>query len=168
MRLSPRQRKWSLILAELLVFLVLYLGLRAYMQRDMADGPAPPLAGTSLTGEPLSLEDYRGRPVLVHFWASWCSVCRLEQDGVQAVAADWPVLSVALQSGSAAEVRAYLQEHGLTWDTLNDPDGSLARRFGVYGVPASFIVDADGRIRFHERGYTSSWGLRARLWLAGR
>ena len=42
----------------------------------------------------------------------------------------------------------------------------MARRYGVGGVPASFILDADGRIAFHERGYTTQWGLRLRLWLA--
>lgn len=168
MRLSARQRKWLFILAEVLVFIGLYLGLRAYMQRDMAVGPAPPLAGVSLEGERVSLADYRGGPVLVHFWAEWCGVCRLEQDSVQAISQDWPVLSVALQSGTAAEVAAYLAEHGLTWKTLNDPDGRLATHFGVRGVPASFIVDRDGQIRFRERGYTTEWGLRARLWLASR
>lgn len=166
MSTSTRKRRWLWILAEILFFVAVYFALRAYMQRDMAGGPAPALEGRLLSGAPVSLEGYAGRPVLVHFWASWCGICRMEQDSVQAIAGDWPVLTVALQSGSDAEVRAYLREQGLHWDTLNDPDGVLAARFGVRGVPATFIVGPAGEIRFRERGYTTGWGLRARLWLA--
>lgn len=168
MQLTRRQRRWLLLLAELLFFAAVYFGLRAYMQRDMAGGEAPALEGRLLSGAPVRLADYAGRPVLLHFWASWCPVCRLEQASIQALARDWPVLTVALQSGDEAEVRAYLQAQGLQWDTLNDPDGRIAARFGVYGVPATFVIDPEGRIRFRERGYTTGWGLRARLWLADR
>ena len=104
--------------------------------------------------------------MLVHFWASWCRICALGQDAIKAIARDWPVITVAMQSGSAVDVRHHLQQAGLDFPVINDPDGRIARRFGVVAVPASFVVDARNHIAFRERGYTSEAGLRIRLWLA--
>ncbi len=166
-RLLHRARyRWRRGLLEALLLIGLYALLHAWLQRDMASGPVPPLAGTTLDGRAFDLRRYSGRPVLVHFWASWCRICALEQDGINAIARDWPVITVAMQSGSAADVRRHLQQAGLDFPVLNDPDGRIARRFGVVAVPASFVVDARNHIAFRERGYTSEAGLRFRLWLA--
>jgi len=73
---------------------------------------------------------------------------------------------VAMQSGSDDEVAQYMQKEALSFPVLNDPEGVLAAQWGVRGVPASFIVDTAGRIRFVEVGYTTGIGLRLRLWLA--
>jgi len=151
---------------ELLLIVGVFLALRAWLQQDMASGPVPPLAGTTLDGQSFDLRRYPERPVLVHFWATWCRICALEQDSIDAIARDWlardwPVITVAMQSGSAAEVQRHLQREGLDFPVINDPGGRLARRFGVQAVPASFVVDARDRIVFR-----SEAGLRFRLWLA--
>ncbi|MGD8644848.1 MAG: protein disulfide oxidoreductase [Chromatiales bacterium] len=164
---SLARRRWLLVL-QLVLFLAVFLGARAWTQRDMVAGEAPPIDTVLLDGRPVSLQAYRGRPVLVHFWATWCKVCRLEQAAIQAIAEDWPVLTIALQSGDAMTVQRYLSEHSLSWDTIADPDGALAARYGVRGVPSSFVVGPDGGIRYREVGFTTPWGLRARLWLAAR
>jgi len=104
----------------------------------------------------------------VYFWASWCGICKLEQGVINSIQKDWPVITVAMQSGKAADIQAYLQEHQLDWLVVPDPDGSLAQRYGVRGVPSSFILDKDGVIRFQEAGYTTTLGMRARLWAAQR
>ena len=153
-------------LVELLVIAGVFLVLRAWLQQDMANGPVPPLAGTTLEGRAFDLRRYPERPVLVHFWATWCRICALEQDSIDAIARDWPVITVAMQSGSAADVQRHLRQAGLDFPVINDPDGTLARRFGVQAVPATFIVDERNRIVFRERGFTSEAGLRFRLWLA--
>ena len=161
-----RTRKGLIIALELLLIAAVYLGVRAWMQRDMPSGPAPALAGLGVNGEIVRLADYRGAPVLLHFWASWCGICRLEEGSIQDIHQDWPVVTVAMQSGDAAEVRAHLQEQGLDWTAVLDEHGEIARRFGVRGVPTTFVIDGEGHIRFRESGYTTEWGLRARLWLA--
>lgn len=138
------------------------------MHRDLATGPAPAFQARLIGGDPVSLAAYRGQPVLLHFWATWCRVCRLEQGAIQAIDLDWPVLTVALRSGDVASVQRYLSEQGLSWETVVDEHGELARRFGVHGVPTSFVVGPEGDIRFREVGFTTEWGLRARLWLAAR
>lgn len=147
----------------LLVFVVI----RAYQQRDMPKGPAPSLVGSDLSGEPVSLADYRGKPVLLHFWATWCGVCKAEQHNIDALVRDLPVLSVASQSGDAAEVAAFVREHGIAPRVVVDEESALARRFGVRAFPATFVIDGNGAIRHVEVGYTTEIGLRLRMWLAG-
>jgi thiol-disulfide isomerase/thioredoxin len=149
------------------VVLLLILGIRAWQQSGTASGPAPVLAGELLDGKPVVLAAFAGQPVLVHFWATWCPICRAEQDSIDALARDLPVISVAMQSGSREEVVQFLRNEALSFPVLNDPDGSIAAQWGVRAVPASFIVDGAGQIRFLEIGYTTGVGLRLRLWLAG-
>lgn len=104
--------------------------------------------------------------MLVHFWASWCPVCRLEQDSIASIAGDRQVITVATTSGTAEEVAAYLAGEGLSMPVLLDEDGEIARRWGVSGVPATFIVNMAGDITHAGMGYSSEPGLRLRLWLA--
>jgi thiol-disulfide isomerase/thioredoxin len=103
--------------------------------------------------------------VLVHFWATWCPICRLEQDSIASIAADWPAITIATTSGSAEELSDYLREDGLTMPVLLDEHGEIARRWGVQGVPATFIVDGDNIIRHAGMGFATEIGLRLRLWL---
>ena len=160
-------RKWPRLLWQALALLGLVLALGFWQVRDLASGTAPPLSGVGLAGEALDLATLRGHPVLVHFWATWCPVCTLEDDAIAAVADDHPVLTVAMQSGSADAVAAHMRENGLAFPVINDPDGLLAARYGVRAVPTTFILDGTGGIRFREVGYTTGPGLRLRLWAAG-
>ena len=146
--------------------LAIILGVRFWQQQGVASGPAPLLAGVKLSGEPFVLAALNGQPVLVHFWATWCPVCRAEQDAIEALAKDYPTITVAMQSGEASAVAAHLNKEALSFPVLNDPDGAISAQWGVRAVPTSFVVDGAGRIRFVEVGYSTGLGLRARLWLA--
>ena len=148
------------------IALVILIGIRAYQRRHMPKDDAPPLAGTDLQGTAVSLADYRGKPVLLHFWATWCGVCKFEQHNIDALARDLPVLSVASQSGDADEVAAFVQENAITPRVVVDAESALARRFGVHAFPATFVIDGNGAIRHIEVGYSTELGLRARMWLA--
>ncbi len=162
-------RSW---LVQILVILAIFFGVQWWRARPMASGPAPDLAGTLLDGTPFSLAGLSavsdGKPVLVHFWATWCPTCRLGQDGIDAIARDHPVITVAMQSGDARDIRSYLDEQGLGFPVLPDPGGALSGAWGVPAVPASFVVDGAGGIRFATLGHTTEAGLRARLWAAAQ
>lgn len=159
------KKRWVKLLLEIGFFIILFLLLRAYMQKDMVSGPAPQIQAKTLAGQQFDLSA-ADKPILVHFWATWCGICKLEQGSIQSISADYPVITVAMQSGDDMEVQAYLDEHQLSFPVINDVAGDISASFGVYGVPASFIVNRDGEIVTAERGYTTGWGLRARLWLA--
>lgn len=164
---KPRRSKWRSIAIEVLLLIVVVTVIRLWQQRDMVSGAAPALQGVTLAGQHYMLPARPERPVLVHFWATWCPVCRAEQGSISAIARDAEVISVAMQSGKAEEVAAYVKEKGIDFPVLNDADGSISNAWGVHAVPASFIVAPDGQIHFVEVGYTTEVGIRLRLWWAG-
>jgi thiol-disulfide isomerase/thioredoxin len=160
-----RRRGWRYGI-QLVLLLAVFIAIRSWGQRDLVSGPVPDLQGQLLDGGNFSLASRPARPLLIHFWASWCPVCRLEENSIAALSRDHAVITIAMQSGSDAEVRAYLEAQGLRFPVINDPEGRLARRFGVRAVPSSFIIDARDRIVFRETGFTSGPGLRLRMWWA--
>lgn len=153
---------------NILLLAILVAGIRVWQQRNMVSGAAPALQGVTLAGQHYTLPAHPDKPVLVHFWATWCSICRLEQGSIDAIAhEDTNIITVAMQSGMPDEVARYLEENGVSFPVVNDPEGSISRTWGVHAVPASFIITPEGEIRFIEVGYTTEIGLRLRMWLAG-
>ena len=168
---DAKARSWRRRIAgwggQLIVLMVVLLAVEAFLTLDAVGMNAPPINAATLDGQRFSLQQFRGGPAVVHFWASWCPVCELEQGMVQGFAAELPLITVAMQSGSAEEVREYLRQQGVAYPVVNDERGWLSAQYGVKAVPASFVLDREGRVRFATRGYTTGWGLRVRLWLAG-
>ena len=163
-----RTSKWRVYAVNALILVVALVGVRTWQQRGIVSGEAPALQGMTLAGKIYKLPAKPEQPVLVHFWATWCPVCRLEQGSITALARDNPnVITVAMQSGKPEEVAAYMKEQGIAFPVVNDPRNRIAHVWGVKAVPASFIIGRDGQIRFIEVGYTTGIGLRLRLWLAG-
>jgi thiol-disulfide isomerase/thioredoxin len=161
-----RYPNWLILVVQILSLLGLYFVLRAWQYKGLIQGEAPPIAAQTLDGRYFSLNANHDSPLMLHFWATWCSICNLEHDSISGIAGDWPVMTVAMQSGGSDELNRYMAEHGLEWPVIVDQHGTLARRFGVKAVPTSFVIDANGDIRFSEIGYTTEIGLRARLWWA--
>lgn len=164
---------WRRHLGTLAMVAVALLGAHAWQTRHVPSGPAPDfsaLAVSTQDGAVLGLAQWRaahpGQPVALHFWAEWCAICKLEQHSVTRVASDWPVLTVAMQSGDVAAVRRTLAQRGLNWPTVIDADGALAARYGFRAVPAFVAIDPAGRISATSVGYTSEIGMRLRLWWA--
>ena len=164
---QQRRHFWRNFLIQIVLILSVYFAVQAWQGRHAPRGQAPLIVGQLLDGRQVKLEDYRGKPVLLHFWASWCSICRFEQGSIEAIAKDYPVITVASQSGDEAAVAAYVAEQGLSMPVLVDDEGEWGRSYGVRGFPSSYVIDAEGQIFDVEVGYSSEWGLRARLLLAG-
>lgn len=157
----------------LLWVLLIALAVNFWQARHVPKGPAPVRDASMLTPSGLSgasLQDWlarhRGEVVAVHFWASWCPICKASEDNVTRLMGRWPMVTVAMQSGDAHAVQRHLQKSGLQWPTAIDADGSLAQAWGVNAVPATVILDREGRIATASMGYTSTLGLWARLWWA--
>lgn len=158
-----RIKTWSINIG---MILIAYAGMQLWMSRATPDGVAPTIQGVTLDGQAFDLYAPRERPILVHFWATWCTICRIEQGGINDIAADHPIITIASQSGSLEQIAATVKERNITAPVLVDPGNNIANVYGIKAFPTSFIVDTRGNIVFREVGLTSEWGLRLRLWWA--
>ncbi|MDQ3871233.1 MAG: TlpA family protein disulfide reductase [Chloroflexota bacterium] len=118
---------------------------------QLLDRPAPDFSLSDLDGRPTRLADYRGRPVIVNFWASWCVPCRTEfelfRDARTAHGGErLEILGVIYQDSPEAARRFVAQRHA-AWPALVDPGGAVAAAYGVLGIPISFYLDRDGIVR---------------------
>ena len=130
---------------------------RAQLEREGAAGRiganAPDFEWIGADGKTVRLSTYRGKVVIVNFWATWCPPCREEMPALERVAASEPdvvVLEVDLME-PGEKARSFLDSLGL--DRLQlvlDTDGATTRRFGVLTLPSTFFVDRDGVIRHLE------------------
>ncbi len=164
----PSRRRFGLPV-EIWVFLIAFVALQL-QGREMQAGSMPPIAGQLADGRSVSLDgalsEAGGKPLLLYVWSSTCPICRAQEGTISGIAEDWPVLTLAMQSGNAEAVTKFMQEHGLTYPALVDARGEIAWSLGVRATPAWFVVDSRRAIRFSGMGYTTGWGLRARLWWA--
>lgn len=166
---SSRWRRW---LIEGLVFLAVFVAFQLWQVRDTPRGPAPQFAGQLLDGQAFDLANWHrqhpGEASLLYFWAEWCPVCKTTAGNVTAIAKDWPVTSIAVQSGPGEKVARLMQESGHDWPTVSDPRAAILKQYGLSGTPSFVVIDPAGEIRFVSVGYTSELGLRLRLWWASR
>lgn len=162
-----RESKAAGIAFQVVLVLAAVFAIRLYQTRDAVDGPAPGLSARTIAGQAADLAALRGEPVVVHFFATWCGVCKAEEHNIKAVAEDHQMIAVASQSGGIPAVAAYAEESGLTMPIVNDQVGNIATTWGVSAFPTTFVVDPDGQITSVEVGYTSELGLRGRIFLAG-
>jgi len=151
-----------------LILLAIFFGGQAWINRDMASGTAPAIQAETLAGDSFHLDQLKGKPAIVYFWASWCGICRTMESSISELSQEKPLISIAMQSGDKQEVLNYMGKKALQTPVINDPSGQLSANYGIKGVPAVFILDKDGSIRYATSGYSPTWAIRARLWLAGR
>ena len=117
----------------------------------VTDGPLepPPIAFTDEAGDERSLADYRGTPVAVHFWATWCFPCRAEMPTMDALQREFGdeliVLPLSLDRGGAELVRNYYNDHNLTTlPVFIDEKMAAGRALRVHGIPATVFVNGEG------------------------
>ena len=117
---------------------------------------ASPLhGGIDANGKPLLLKDLRGQALVINFWATWCEPCREEMPSLaqlgQSQSGKLRVLAVNFKE-SPATVKQFVTVTGLTITTLRDPDGALARAWGIRVFPSTVLIGADGQVRSVVRG----------------
>ena len=165
--MNTRTKKhWRSWLLYLLFFLVVMQAVNWWKTRDAVSGNLSKFTGELMDGTAFTISKFAGKPVLFHFWATWCPICELENGTIQSISQDYQVISIASWSEGEAEVKAYMRDKQLTFPVMLDTSGKLAQSFGLKGVPTSFILDPNGEITFVETGYSTEPGLRFRLWLS--
>ncbi len=111
--------------------------------------PAPDFELATLSGESIRLSQFRGRPVLLSFSASWCPSCKEEAPVLQAVHERHPDLAVLLvdYKEDAATAQAFARKYGMTFPVVLDTAGEVSRAYRIYAIPSVFLVDGEGVIR---------------------
>ncbi|OXM83041.1 redoxin domain-containing protein [Paenibacillus rigui] len=111
---------------------------------------APDIQVTTLEGTSIKLSDYRGKGVLLNFWGSWCGPCVNEmpklKEAYESGIAGVEVLAVNVGE-SKGTILEFAQKHKLTFPILTDPAGEAAEAYRVNGLPATFVVDAEGQVK---------------------
>lgn len=111
--------------------------------------PAPELEGTWLVPPPVRLAELRGAPVVINFWASWCVPCREEAPELarfdRQLRGRAQLVGVDFQDAKQAAL-AFVHEFGWRFPNVRDPQGKLAARYGLVGLPTTYVVDGQGRI----------------------
>jgi len=148
----------TIVLAVLAVLGLLAFGLLKEGDAVAVGDPAPDKELQTLDGSgAASLADYRGKWVLVNFWASWCDPCRDEAPALERLqwrrgGEDFTVLGIALDD-TTEDSSAFVEEFGLTYPQLRDSDGDERKdAYGMTGFPESFLIDPDGNIALIRRG----------------
>ena len=126
-------------------------------EESQAPIPALDFTLTDQFGNTHTLDQYKGKTILLNFWATWCGPCRSEMPDLQAVYKDYGnnekdlvVLGVAApnlgQEGSAEDITAFLEENGYTYPTLMNEDASLFYSYGISSFPTTFMIDKNGNV----------------------
>lgn len=145
---------WSIPLL-LIIGLILLLGRGLSLDPREVDSPlidkaAPDFQAVTLhTGQPTSLADLKGEVTLLNVWASWCVACRHEHPLINQLSRAGVVRIIGLNyKDDPREGRRWLERHGdpYAWSVM-DRDGRIGIDYGVYGVPETFVLDANGQIR---------------------
>ena len=113
--------------------------------------PAADFRLPSLSGGEVSLADFRGRLVLLNFWATWCEPCRREMPGLEHLARRYrdrglTVLAINEDDDGGARAARFVARYALTYPVLLDRDSAVGRRYGVRALPMSYLIDAQGRM----------------------
>jgi len=158
-----RLRGWHVVVVATLVglFLLFYQGLwgdPSAIPTVLIGTPAPTFAGPNVvSGETIDLSQYRGKVVMINFWASWCQECRVEHRNLLALYnqfrtnPDFVLLGINYQD-KLEDARQYLGVYGSPFQQVRDVKGTISIDYGVYGVPETFIIDKQGVIRHKQVG----------------
>jgi cytochrome c-type biogenesis protein len=120
--------------------------------------PAPSYVATSLDGDSVSLAAQRGQVVLLNIWATWCHPCRTEIPELRAIHARYrdrglQLVGVSVDAdGSDGAIRSFMRDYEMTFPIWRDPDERISTAFLAVGVPATFLIDKQGVLRWRRTG----------------
>ena len=131
------------------------------------NAPAPPFANSTLDGKIVSLDDLRGTPVIINFWATWCVPCRVEMPELQRLYEDYEergLRILAVNLGESPDViEPWVREMGLTFDIVLDPEQNVAAMYRLRGQPSTFVISPEGIIDHISYGPVTMETLRAQI-----
>ncbi|MCK4723351.1 MAG: TlpA family protein disulfide reductase [Dehalococcoidia bacterium] len=117
---------------------------------------APDFTLQTIYGESVTLSAFRGKPIMLTFWAIQCPACKVQAPYIQAFHDEWSSERVALLTidvgDSPASVQDFVTQQGYTYPVLLDPQGRVAQAYGIPGIPITFFIDAEGIAKAYKIG----------------
>ncbi len=156
----------------LCVALLWFVPLQAHAQFDKTAWPrtqsAPPMDLIDTNGQRWTRAELQGRVVVLNFWATWCAPCKEEMPSLQALHTSDPskplVIGINVKE-SAGTVRRFVQAQQLSFPVVLDPQGDLARQWGVRIYPTTLVIDPQGQPRWRVVGEVDWAGAQASGWV---
>jgi len=117
----------------------------------IAGHPAPDFTLPDLEGDSLRLSDFRGRVVLLVFWATWCPACQAQMPAIRNAYEElrdqgFVAIGVSMREDSKRVV-AFIEEHRLSFPVVIDGEGHVIQRYRVWGIPSNFLIDREGIVQ---------------------
>ncbi|MBN2319775.1 MAG: TlpA family protein disulfide reductase [Acidobacteria bacterium] len=151
----------------LIVFLLSIVAIQFFRSPGAvaAGNAAPQFTLQDMAGREVSLDDYRGKVVILDFWATWCGPCRMTMPMLDEIQEEYngkiSVLAINLKEPKGV-VREYILQQDLRSEVLLDEDGSVGSRYGAAAIPMQFLIDQNGIVRDILTGFSPGMGSRIR------
>ncbi|MCB1584522.1 MAG: TlpA family protein disulfide reductase [Xanthomonadales bacterium] len=166
-----RKDKYNVLLMDVILVMLVLVSFSWWQNKDSlsAEGQiAPDFTLTALDQSVYQLSRYRGREVLVYFFAPWCSICRLSADNLnnlRAVRSDdnLMIMMVALSYEHVDEVRTFVDDLNLQVPVLLGTKQQLTD-YQIIGFPTYYVIDSQGKLQSKSIGYSTELGMRVRTW----
>lgn len=161
--MNQKIKKYLISFIKYAIFFIVVINLVSYYKSlDLNKNRLEITSFELLDGTTYEIE--KDKPILIHFWASWCPICALEEQNIETISKDYQVITIATQSGSNKEIKEYLEKNNLSFKVVNDDFATLSQKFNIKAFPTTFIYDKNQNLKFSEVGYSSTFGLMLRLW----
>jgi cytochrome c biogenesis protein CcmG/thiol:disulfide interchange protein DsbE len=152
---------WKNRLALILVWALCAVPLTAYadpfeqlgVTRPRTSKPAPDFVLKDIHGQSVSLAQFKGKPVLLNFWATWCGPCREELPSMQRMHeaaksnGGFQIIAISIDRSNIKKVNKYADNLNLTFPILVDPDRETRKAYFIRGLPTSYLIDSEGKLR---------------------
>ena len=142
------------------------------IRRPAAPSEAPDFTLTDLEGRPAQLREFRGKLVLLNFWATWCAPCLQEMPSMERLyqtfkQTDFVLLAVSMDRQGVEVARSFVEHLKLTFPVLLDRTSEVGHQYGVRGLPTTYLIDPDGRLIGAVIGAREWYRTEAKVLIAG-
>jgi thioredoxin-like negative regulator of GroEL len=143
----------------LVLILIVTTAVDLWRGKDLPQGELPNISGITLQGEMVDIHvQSKDQAVLVYFWGTWCPVCNFVSPAVNTLSNYYPVMTVAMNSGSDEKLQAYLNHNDYQFAVINDPSSNIAQQWAIQVTP-TILVFKGGELTYYTSGFTSIVGL---------
>ena len=144
-------KQLRVVLYPISIFLFVLLPIEVPADAAFKESLAPKFILKDLDGKKVSLKDYKGKYLLINFWATWCAPCKIEMPSIEGLYqrfkfGKFDVLAISNDMFGEKVVRPYINAHGFTFTVLLDPILKVSKQFGVVSLPTTFLIDPNGKI----------------------